>query len=374
MKKILLVAAAAMVMAASCEKTQIINPVEDTIGFDSRMGKLTKAEADNQVTLKEQGLKVWAFYAYTDATNGIVAGDKFDDMEALDVTWDATLNSGSGAWKTTKDYYWPGEEKDLNFFAVSSALFQGVTPALPTANIKFSYNGVATGRAMTVENYTVTPANATDDLMVADFVNQHQGQNGKKVHLNFHHALSRVTFKFLTAQAATENEYVQVNSISVAGLTTNGNLNVTETAEDRQPSEYNNHDKTTTHVSLGWTAALTPATGDFTLTKAEILGTAAAEYVTWLVIPQDIYTAELAETNKKVVINYSIKSAKNVVTKNVTFELGAETLKAWAVNQAITYTVNITPTKITFDPSVSEWDQYDADSSTTEKDDINYQN
>lgn len=373
MKKILLLAAAAMVMAASCEKTQIINPVEDTIGFDSRMGKLTKAEADNQATLKKQGLKVWAFYAYEDATNGIVPGNKFDDMEALDVAWDATLNSGSGAWKTIKDYYWPGENKDLNFFAVSSDLFKGDTPALPTANIKFSNKGLATGRAMTVENYTVTPANATDDLMVADFVNQHQGQNGKKVHLNFHHALSRVTFKFLTAQAATEQEYVQVNSISVAGLTTNGNLNVTETAE--QPSGYDNHGETTTHVSLGWTAASTPVTGNFTKTEAEKLGTTAAEYVTWLVIPQNIYTAELAETNKKVVINYSIKSAKNTVTKNVTFELGTETLNKWAVNQAITYTVNITPTKITFDPSVSEWDQYDANSETPDvDDDINYQN
>ena len=336
------------------------------------MGKLTKAEVDNQATLKKQGLKVWAYYAYEDATNDIELGDQFDDMYALDVTWDPALNENKGGWKTTNDYYWPGENKDLNFFAVSSDLFKGDSPALPTANIKFSNNGLATGRAMTVENYTVTPANATDDLMVADFVNQHQGQNGKKVHLNFHHALSRVTFKFLTAQAATEQEYVQVNSISVAGLTTNGNLNVTETAS--QPSGYATHDGTTTHVSLGWTAASTTATGNFTLTKAEILGTAAAEYVTWLVIPQDIYTAELAETNKKVVINYSIQSAKNVVTKNVTFELCAETLKAWAVNQAITYTVNITPTKITFDPSVSEWDQYDADSSTTEKDDINYQN
>lgn len=361
MKKILLVAAASMVMAASCEKTQIINPVEDTIGFDSRMGKLTKAETEDQIdkqaTLKDQGIKVWAYYAYTDATNHINAGDQFDDMNALDVIWE--LKEGVGAWKTSKDYYWPGEGKKLNFFAVSSGLFKGESPVLSASNLLFENKGTNSGRTMTVKDYTVNHQVATDDLMVADFVNQDQKQNGKKVNLNFHHALSRVTFKFKTDKEATENEYITVNSITVAGLTTKGDLNVTETASNDVPTDYNNHDETTTLVSLAWDLGEEPVAQNFVCDKHAVLGTEddKAEYVTWLVIPQDIYytAPDANKENKKVVINYTITSPKGNKEKVVTFDLGSKDLEAWDINQAITYTVNITPIKITFDPKVENW-------------------
>jgi hypothetical protein len=360
MKKILLVAAASMVMAASCEKTQIINPVEDTIGFDSRMGKLTKAETegqiDKQATLKDQGIKVWAYYAYEDATNGIELGEQFDDMNALNVTWDPTLNEDKGGWKTGKDYYWPGEGKKLNFFAVSSGLFKGDSPALPADKLLFENQGKDSDRTMTVKDYTVNHQAATDDLMVADFVNQDQVQNEKKVHLNFHHALSRVTFKFKTDKAATENEYITVNSITVAGLTTKGDLNVTETASNDVPDDYVNHDGTTTLVSLDWGLDET-VFQNFVCEKDAVLDPAVAEYVTWLVIPQDIYytAPDANKENKKVVINYTITSPKGDKEKVVTFDLGSGDLDAWGINQAITYTVNITPIKITFDPKVENW-------------------
>ena len=90
MKKILFVAAFATLLAAGCQKTEIINQVPgEALTFSTHMGKLTKAsdaQSTGEVNLYEQDFKVWAFKAYADAVNGDELGQVYDNMTAIDVT------------------------------------------------------------------------------------------------------------------------------------------------------------------------------------------------------------------------------------------------------------------------------------------------
>ena len=95
MKKIFFVALGATLLAASCQKTEIINQVPgESMTFTTAMSKLTKAvgesdadKVDGMDNLKAQDFKVWAFCAYEDAINDVNFGDVYDEMEALDVTF-----------------------------------------------------------------------------------------------------------------------------------------------------------------------------------------------------------------------------------------------------------------------------------------------
>ena len=363
MKRIFFVALSATLLAAGCQKTEIINHVGgDVMTFTPAMSKLTKAsDADSSGTnnLQEQNFKVWAYCAYEDAINSVEYGDVYDQISALDVTYD------DGAWTTELDYYWPGTAKKLDFFAVST----GATWAVPAGEGTEAVAGVewditnggtetigAGVRTLEVKGYTVNHTSPNDDLMVSEFVRQDQSMNDKKVKLHFKHALAKVQFKFLTNSAESDN--VLVNSLVVAGLKTTGNLTVTETAEN-----YGTEDKTgRAKVSLAWEPAAAVADfsddydGDLTLTAE------AQEYATWLVLPQDI-------TGKTVKIEYTINGRVfeqifaltrpavveekddqgNVVTE------GKDAFATWGINQVVIYTINLSPKKITFDPSVENW-------------------
>lgn len=347
MKKILLVAAAAMVVAAGCEKTKILNPVEDTIGFSSQAGKLTKAYEGDQTTLKTQGIEVWAFHATVDANNGIELGDQFDDMAGI------ALTCTDDTWTTVREYYWPGTEKSLDFFAISSKNKELVPTFINEGGVNDEANGK---RVMTIPNYSVTASVADDDLMVADFVRQHQGQNGKQVHLGFHHALSKVMFKFTT----TSTETVKVNSLTIEGLTIKGDLTVSEGAVIDGI-----HDNTRSEVDLAWTLGdQENDKANFTKSEVRVLTPEATStqddlYVTWLVLPQTISDNDnntLTAADKRVKINYTVGTGEKAKTFDVVFELGSSTFPAWEENQAVTYTVNITPNKITFTPDVKGWE------------------
>ena len=68
MKKILFVAFAATLLAAGCQKTEIINRVGDRIGFSTQLDKITKsvgtadAANDGEENLLAQDFRVWAYY------------------------------------------------------------------------------------------------------------------------------------------------------------------------------------------------------------------------------------------------------------------------------------------------------------------------
>ncbi len=389
MKRIFFVALAATLLAAGCQKTEIINPANgNALTFSTNMGKLTKAgqqDAENsgEVNLQEQNFRVWAYCAYEDAnTTATELNTIYDKIANLDVTYTPATDAIPASWGTAKEYFWPGVGKELKFFAVSD----GKASTASTVSIGEDIN------SMTIADFEVQPGAYNTDLMVADFVQQHQGD--KVVDLKFHHALSKIQFVFKTV--ATGDATVYVQDLVVKGLETKGTLNVAPKAPASTVAE----DETTyvgavSPIAFTWSlptstadapsATLAEFSDDWTTSvvtdataegydanfPAEIDGTAATEadkvamkvtasgtesqvFTTWLMLPQSI-------ESKKVEITYLINERKFTSI----FPLETASLKAWADNQYVKYTITLAPNLISFNPSVEDW---------TNPEDVDYQN
>lgn len=406
MKKILFVAASAILLAAGCQKTEVLNQaVGDPMTFSTGMAKLTKsATADGLTNLGTQDFQVWAYTAYTDKLNLVKLGEIYEEINGIKVDYTpAAPGSSSATCTTANDYYWPGKDLKLDFFAISSkntittasaaepadetgdGTDDGTTGGDNTGNenpatdlsVSFENPGQGIGtRKMTLTGYSVTAATtdagADDDLMVAEFVRQDQsmGDPKKSVSLHFHHALSKVRFKFVTAkeQGNETKEIVEVTSFKVDGISTKGNLEVTEKSASSVDAKYGRTD-----IVLDWKNVGVANT--FTYNNTIILGSneewdesfekngEKAYHATWLVIPQDI-------TNLNVEISFKIthKETENIVTSTRLFPLtraagtdsdgnAIEAFDDWGINKITTYTINISPNKISFNPSVEDWDK-----------------
>lgn len=373
------VALAVVLFAAGCQKTEIMNQTGTSIGFATQTGKLTKAEdVAGVATLKTYGFRVWAYRNFTDeyyagpnsTTNKTGLNEIYDGMSALPVTWNTT----SSKWSTTKDYYWPGAEKELKFYAVSCN--ETDFPTLASA-VKITNNETETGTT-TVEKFVVLPT-ADNDLMIAAPITQAQGQgegdNKNAVKPVFGHTLTKVQFDFKTdAQTMTEHP-VYIQSIETSALKTTGSITLPFTATAGVTSPWT-LDETPTHqyadnnataITLPKVKVVDPETGQETGQETEITidgeviptdGTADRTGLTltgtyqtldtWLLLPQDISKAT-------VTVTYIIKNRQ--FTK--TFPLYATNLTKWDVNQFVKYNVTIAPNLISFDPTVEEWDETD---------------
>lgn len=416
MKKILFVALAATLLAAGCQKTEIINRVGDRIGFTTDLGKITKApdaSNDGYVNLAEQNFKVWSYYAYSEEINSVVFGTNYDGMKGLDVEYVYNTETKAGTASTEKEYYWPGTGKDLDFFAVSTAktwatdhTIEG-TGTAPTSGVYVTLTNLTgtegaevypEGREMNVHNYVVDNTNPNDDLMVADFVRQNQGENAKSVNLNFRHTLSKVEFLFKTKTPAADEAplRVLVQSVVVEDLNNTGTLEVTSAYPDGAQRPDEGDDAVVYPVSFDWGTTsgevdfsddyastyydwtwgegesasneieliggkkvkITTADNTNTVVDEEnnpvtnfddtalLLNDEAEVFTTWLMMPQSV-------EGKKVTVTYIINSRQFssvfALDKNLTG-------KEWAVNQHIKYTVTLTPNVISFNPSVEDWE------------------
>lgn len=420
MKRIAIVVVSTILLAAGCHKTEIVNPApEPSMVFTTGMTKLTKASGtadaaeDGMTNLKAQDFRVWAYANYDDAINNVEKGNVYDGMENLNVYYNAVTDAdnkvSSESWSTEKEYYWPGTDKNLLFFAVSGAdygddLDKEQTVVAPNF----------TGKSIAVSEFTVSPSTPNVDLMVADVVDQHQGD--KEVNLTFHHALSKVEFLFKTVPS--DKMRVLVQGIEVEGLVFKAGLSVTAAAEGEQKKDNANDAEMVTStvypVSFAWTPATENATATFVDdykevyegfdtpwgegdnatteielvdgtkvdpknlkenesfdTEALLLDGEAEVFATWLMIPQDI-------TGKTVKVTYIINSRQF----EAIFKLDHDSLKGteenavaqWGDNKYVRYTVTLSPNVISFSPSVEDWEQHDSDSTAEGNQDITMQN
>ena len=252
MKKIFSIALAATLLAAGCQKTEVIGLDESKTGpamtFSTEMKKITKADATatGLANLKEQGFNVWAYADYNieKATNVNKTTGIFDGMENWYVS--STTANNSTSWSARKEFYWPGKGKKLHFFAVSGTSKGTGTTDNPspvaydvdiypnfvdnkTTNVTIPEGSDITPPAMTITGFTVTSAD--DDLMVADFITQDQESKkatdatAGKVALNFRHTLSKVQFVFATPEI-DDGPKVYVQQLTVTKLKDKGNLKV----------------------------------------------------------------------------------------------------------------------------------------------------
>ena len=374
MKKIFFVAISATLLAAGCQKTEVINPVgEPALGFTTGAKKLTKsvgtadaAATDKDQNLKAQDFRVWAYAAEEfDHTQSTDLNLIYDGMENLPVTF-----TSEGGWGTTSQHFWPGKEKELKFFAVSGDNnFFGTGGTISTTVIPSPSENT-----MQVKDFTITSPNYNVDLMVADYAEQNQYK--KAVDLNFRHTLSKVEFVFNTRPAEGISVFVQ--KVEVAGLVNKGTLDVIYNEMTEQSgSSTDDYKPATGKATFKWNHGVTePTKGDFIddweteipttntnfpskiegvdvtaddrkameITAAVGTEDPANVFTTWLMIPQSI-------EGKKVKITYLLNERK----AEGEFALDVNNLKEWKDNQYIRYVVTLSPNLISFNASTTDW-------------------
>lgn len=372
MKRIVLLAITATLLAAGCQKTRVFNQVnpegEPKMTFTPGMNKLTKAaDSDGVSNLQSQYFSVWAYADYEDPLNDKDDLDQiYDGMDGAPISYD-----GKGSWIPNKDYYWPGQDKKLNFFAVSPASVENQVEIslIPRTDPSEVQNPI-----LYVNDFTVTDGNT--DLMVADFVNQAQNKgetSTKQVVLMFRHTLSKVQFLFRTeGSSSTEegeekNDDVHVQNIVIADVITQGDLTVAQnTGADATTKpckatwdanggtttfieDYAGKDDTADLSSIADIQWIKPReeTQDLTAMK---LTSEARPFATWLLLPQSIEGLKL-----KVLYLMGKRQMES------TFVLHTSDLKRWGENQYIKYTITLTPNKITFTPEVGDWEPKEGD-------------
>jgi hypothetical protein len=378
MKKILFVALGATLLAAGCQKTEIINQVnpdgKSAMTFSTGISKLTKsATATGTENLQDQGFVLSVFTAYDDVPNGVKFNDNYDELNnklwSYETDW--TISTG-------KSYFWPGKGRDLVFFALSSAQNTDKDKlTYPVSNITLKKEeDVVNVSGFQIAKYTVVPptyvkeegdtygnqTGADDDLMVADVVIQNQdetplgGEKGR-VDLFFNHTLSKVEFVFSTKSETAAKYPVTLNSIIIKDVVTKADLNVGVDLTNRiAENEY----VWGTHTEEDDKAYVVEADAadkaEYKVDYDLALDASEKTYSTWLVIPQDL-------TNKQVSITYTITDAsnQNEGNKPTTFTsvwpLAVEgVVDAWEINNYVKYKVTLAPNIITFNPTVeNDW-------------------
>ena len=391
MKKIFSIALAATLLAAGCQKTEVIGLDDSKTGpamtFSTEMKKITKVVGTPSAgatglndNLYAQGFSIWAFadYDLTNATNVQDDAKKpfyraYDNMVDWFVDYEPATETTSAKWNPGKEFYWPGTGKDLRFFAVSAtrknSTVQGKTDLKYTVEIE---NGIGAQGGLdsdditakvTIKDFIVDEIGENkgpnEDLMVANFVKQNQNDE-KQVTLNFNHTLSKVQFLFTTTPDSYDSNNnpvysstVTVNSISVDPLETKGTL-VVEGSFGEALSSYTWHlasvNPLSGEVDNKYVKRFTKSSVTPQLTKDPLI------YDTWLMLPQSI-------EGKKITINYTIDQRSFDVIFNLN---GNRTdLTGWGRNQYIKYTIDISPNKIKFDAKTNPWDEYDSDPNKT---------
>ena len=392
MKKILFAAFAVSLLTVGCQKTEIIHQVASTDGslmsFSTEMSKLTKstsvatplADADGMYNLRAQEFRIWAYCDYDDpntddgnsgTTDDIELDKIYDGMANLNIGYDKPVNhkdtdTDKGTWAPIKEYYWPSAGKALRFFAVSGVdlgedLSEQNKVKISIERTTGTDNVETIKSTLTINGYTVDNSNPNTDLMVAEVETHDKNVPDKRVTFNFHHALSKVQFKFKTGGG---DAVVKVKNLTVNGIKTIGDLSVVND-EISWSGQTTNEDNTKNSFT-----ALSP--------EGVLLTGTETTLATWLVIPQEIVTKESGEIKDgyKVQVVYEIGEGKSVREFNAIFPLYVaedERLVKWDKNQYTKYLVTITPNKITFNAEAEEWTPYDSDNDGT-SDDIDLQN
>ena len=389
MKRILFATFAAFLLAAGCQKTEVIKSTNaPAITFSTEMKKITKADpkadAEGDANLHAQGFKIWAYadFSLENVTN--VETDPANDQYLIYdkmYNWPVTYTEDAG-WSAGGDYYWPGTKKSLRFFAVS-------TKNNYTVNVT---SGIEpnTSPSITISNFQVTDGN--EDLMVADFHKQHQNQDSRVVNLDFHHTLTKVEFKFKTTvptdlgpDESAPNVYVQkleLTNLNYEGhLTASANANFASTSPETNTAEeltvqfdWSPTSNIKNFVSNGPTGnalgeedilpdKIIGINGDEISTvgtKAPKLKAEAETYATWLMLYHESIVNEddNDETNDKLIVITYVIDDRQFEAK---FPLagkkadGSAQIPSWNVNQYITYTIDLSPNMISFDASSTDW-------------------
>ena len=351
MKKVVILAAAALTLAACAKTYELQETAQPTIGFSTWNDVMTKAAKTGFVANDE--FDVFGFKWNSDSEKATV----FDDV---DVKYDGTN------WSYSPLRFWDANYGHYTFFA-----------AYPKDKLttKPAQTGLFVSEQLTYDGQQ-------EVLLVAQKKQVDRNDQGKyatgDVALVFKHVGSLVDIK-VKKHAEIESAQVDVTAFALSGIKTTGSFAVSSYDSNNDPvGEW-----TPTSAANAEKAASASSTykisSTVSLAKEGGVGTAnAANLLTGLVLmPQALATNE----GPKITISYTITTGDGATEDEVTFEnvpvyFGmfdkSETgesekandeddrIAAWQPGYHYTYYITINANAITFTASIDSWKTTDA--------------
>ena len=381
MKKVMILAAAAALVLASCTKTQItdtITKVSDNqaIAFASYTSRsITKADASYYVDgttvtnlVSNSTFGVYAWDITNTSTTPWTDGNLFDGtgtpafMSNIPVTFKgaAAGSDGSANLSATGLYsagnpvrYWPSGDTPagLSFFAYYPANAAGLS--LPTNGLGATTFQVRSTAAAQID-YMV--ANVVADQYYGHTNSSYSSGTKGTVDFTFHHTLTKVQFKFLTDNTDA-NTTVTLKGADLKGIYDTNVLTTSYTpgaTPNAGTTTYTWNSSATNAANFAITISGSAITSQV-LTNTATTPTAADAF---LMVPQTI-----AAGQQKITLTWDVTTAGHTVTNTKTIDLNDIMTTAatpahidWGKNQQITYTITIGPKPIYFTASVAAWE------------------
>ena len=369
MKKLLLIAAAAVAATVACTKVNPTGDAQREINFEVA-NSLTKATG----SVYSNG--AFGTYAWFNNTDDFMVNEKVD--------------KSGGVWKTVDHtFYWP-KTGSISFISYSpfagTSDTAGSVPAITKNSI--TYTGITAGSTDLMYADRATCSSNVNEVTDSDTADS--GFSG--VPTVFRHALAKLSFKikanFIEYTDATTNTTtsweVKVTSAKISGFKTTGDCALALNADGKS------WDKPVTNIGTATDPVNVNVWTNLSGTSAEqelIDATTYPEGVTLTTAPQDLAAASgyvmpqvLAAGAQVLKLKIHIKTTlSNGKVINEDLEpaldiMNISSLKAWQMNENIVYTINIKPTAttdtgsydnpndviITFDPAVADWTTVDA--------------
>ena len=419
MKKSLIIIAAALLSLVACSKVTMGEGNADEHAISFQVANYVQTKADDQPSPVKFSNEDFGTYAWYNA----------DDESQMHVPFmvneQVTFDEANNWWTTDRPYYWP-KLGTLDFISYSP--YRPAVTVTPEGTAGGQGDGQEQGEPQTETRYypeitensiAWTDFNASNnqvDLMYSDkAINQTKNVETyfyTGVPTLFHHALAKLNFQiranFLEDPAQKTTWEVYVQNVSLDYVRPDGSLNLTLNQDGTTwalPSveDYTvwNVDDTSLSLLSRPEISLLNEEGQSgqdtqTIPGLKLTTTAQPICTDLYVIPQILrdpqkvdsefdenyqYTIEGQQLRIKMTIvthlpgNPDDQGNPLVITENITKSFllkDISALKAWQMNQNITYVINIKPTanidtpdnpedvKITFDPAVGDWQQVTA--------------
>lgn len=374
MKKIIVIALAALVALAACTK---VNPEEkkaDAISFEVAT-YMTKAQGNN--FLKE------CSSFYTNAWYYPASGDAQNYMPNVQILPNST--TAPTQWAPAVAYYWP-KSGMINFFSYASK------NALSANELDLGNNYTNKGGQIKITNHTVV---ADDNIMIADAVYNatnasHNAagtevtddlapnttdSNFKGVPTMFRHLLAQVKFNIGLATTSSHdgtNYIAKVTSAKVEKVVNKGSITLTAGTTTSTALTTMPWSPASDGTVAGWTkSTVTTDVEDLTLSNNGNL-TLAEDATTGdplLFLDFRSVLPQALADDVVITIKYDLQALHGqtvyitekdleVSAKLNTAKLNATTaITTWCMNTRYTYNITIDPVTevIIFDPAVADW-------------------
>ena len=342
MKKMFFFAAMASVAFASCttdEKVFDGTDESNEIRFAvAQYSPQSRAEHDEGAAFNEN-VTIWSWYDGNAET--VIDAD----------VWNKTTYSTTGFMSNYK-YYWPVDDKSLDFVAV------------PTSLVGTPYFTAPTRDASGATELVFKIASGTDyhstNLMATEVLTGNRTTG--TVALLFRHLLSKVNIKVSQKERANTDARwtVTINDLDITGLKCTGSVEIDDAwnaKNDGLPRFWDTVGGSETW-NVNTSAHSLYASGDESAAKTDFT---SAE--TFYMLPQT-----LEDGVQQITIQYTVVTdylgnptqPNTTETYTKTFDLkGATAIAKWAMNKVITYNIAIDPSEtlsqITFTVNEEEW-------------------